>query len=121
MIDEDDVTSHHNLSDDAIIRGGIELHPEAIERALLLHPALSAATVVGISDRRLGQVLAAALQLKADADLPTVADLEAHLRKHIPATHIPVVWQLLDELPRTSTRAVDRLALRRLLEIDSEH
>lgn len=106
-------------ADTVIIRDGVEVLPETIERALLLHPALSAASVVGISDRRLGEVPAAALQLKPGTELPTVADLEAHLRKLIPVTHIPVVWQLLDELPRTPTLQVDRPALRRLLEIDN--
>ena len=121
MIDENGSTLHHGRADDTlIIRGGIKLHPEAIEHALLLHPALSTATVVGISDRRLGQVPAAALQLKPGAELPTVADLEAHLREHLPATHIPVVWQLLEELPKTPTLEIDRPALRRLLEIDAD-
>lgn len=121
MIEEDGSMLHRDCADDIIIRGGIKLHPETIERALLLHPALSAASVVGISDRRLGQVPAAALQLKPGAELPTVDDLEAHLRQHVPATHIPVAWQLLDELPRTPTLKIDRPALRRLLEIDSEN
>lgn len=119
VIDEDGFMFHRGRADGAIIRGGFKLLPETIERALMLHPALSAASVVGISDRRLGEVPAAALQLKPGAELPTVADLETHLRKHVPATHIPVVWQLLDELPRTPTLKVDRPALRRLLEIDS--
>lgn len=120
MINEECFTPHQDPADDTIIRGGLKLQPEIIERALLLHPALSAASVVGISDRRLGQVPAAALQLKPGAVPPTVADLEAHLHKHVAATHIPVVWQLLDEMPRTPTLKVDRAALRRLLEIDGE-
>lgn len=118
-IDEDGFMFHRGRADGAIIRGGFKLLPETIERALLLHPALSAASVVGISDRRLGEVPAAALQLKPNAEPPTVTDLEAHLRQHVPATHIPVVWQLLDELPRTPTLKVDRPALRRLLETDN--
>ncbi|MFT3930775.1 MAG: hypothetical protein QM709_10825 [Spongiibacteraceae bacterium] len=121
MIEEDGSMLPHECADDTIIRGGIKLHTETIERALLLHPALSAASVVGISDRRLGQVPAAALKLKPGAVPPTVDELETHLRKHIAATHIPVVWQLLDELPRTPTLTVDRPALRRLLEADSSH
>lgn len=116
MIDKDGFMFHRGRADGAIMRGGFKVLPESIERALLLHPALSAASVVGITDRRLGEVPAAALQLKPGAKPPTIAELEAHLRDHVPATHIPVVWQLVETLPRTPTLKVDRPALRRLLE-----
>ncbi len=119
VIDADGFLFHRGRADGAIIRGGFKLLPETIERALLLHPALSAASVVGVSDHRLGQVPAAALQLKPGAEPPTVASLEAHLREHVPATHIPVVWQLFDNLPRTPTMKVDRPALQRILEGDT--
>ena len=46
-----------------------------------------------------------------------VAELEAHLRDHVPATHIPVVWRFVDALPRTAMSfKVDRPAVRKLLE-----
>jgi long-chain acyl-CoA synthetase len=119
VIDADGFMFHRGRADGAIMRGGFKVLPETIERALLLHPALSVAGVVGISDRRLGQVPAAAIQLKPGVEPPTVAELESHLRNHVPATHIPVVWQLIDALPRTPTMKVDRPALRRLLEVDN--
>jgi acyl-coenzyme A synthetase/AMP-(fatty) acid ligase len=56
----------------------------------------------------------AAVQLKPGVEAPSEADLEAHLRRHVPATHIPVGWRLVDELPRTPSFKVDRPGLRRL-------
>ena len=116
LIDADGFLFHRGRADGAIMRGGFKLLPETIERALLLHPALSAAGVVGMDDRRLGQIPAAALQLKPGLAAPAFEELEAHLREHVPATHIPVVWRYVETLPRTPTLKVDRPALRRLLD-----
>jgi acyl-CoA synthetase (AMP-forming)/AMP-acid ligase II len=116
VIDEDGFVFIHGRADGAIIRGGFKLLPDAIERALKLHEAVSVAGVTGISDKRLGQAPAAAIQLKPAAAMPTIAELEAHLRDHVPATHIPVVWRFVDTLPYSAMMKVDRVALRKLFE-----
>lgn len=114
LIDEDGFLFHRGRADGAIIRGGFKLLPETIERALLLHPAVSAAAVVGIPDLRLGQVPAAAIQLKPGPTPPTPADLETHLRAHVFATHVPVKWRFVEELPRNRSMKTDRVAVRQL-------
>jgi len=116
LIDEDGFLFHRGRADGAIMRGGFKLLPETIERALLLHDAISAAAVLGLKDQRLGQVPAAAIQLKPGVNRPAVAELEAHLRQHVYATHIPAAWRIVEELPRTPSLKVDRPALRRLFE-----
>ena len=116
VIDEDAFLFHRGRADGAIMRGGFKMLPETIEHALLLHPAISAAGVVGLPDKRLGQVPAAAIQLKQGAEPPTEAALESHLRGHVYATHIPVAWRFVPELPRTVSLKIDRLALRQLFE-----
>lgn len=117
-IDADDFLFHRGRADGAIMRGGFKLLPETIERALLLHEAVSAAGVTGIADRRLGQVPAAAVQFKPDAAKPTIAELEAHLRAHVLATHIPTAWKIVETLPRTPSLKTDQRALRALFEGD---
>jgi len=116
VIDEDGFLFHRGRADGAIMRGGFKLLPETIERALVLHDAISAAGVVGVADKRLGQVPAAVIQLKPGAVTPPIAELEAHLRNEVPATHIPVAWRFVDALPRNRSVKVDRPALRRLFE-----
>ena len=116
MIDEDGFMFHRGRADGAIMRGGFKLLPEAIERALLEHAAISAAAVIGIADHRLGQVPAAAIQFKPGVAPPSVAELETHLRDRIYATHVPAHWRFVDELPRTPTLKVDRPALKTLLD-----
>jgi long-chain acyl-CoA synthetase len=78
---------------------------------------LPPAGVVGIRDHRLGQVPAAAVQIKPGVAQPTVADLEAHLRQHIYGTHNPMVWRFVDSLPATPSLKPDRSALIRLFEV----
>ncbi len=114
MLDEDGFLFHRGRADGAIMRGGFKLLPETIERALLLHRAVSAAAVIGVADRRLGEVPGAAVQFKPGVEQPSQAALEAHLREHVPATHIPVKWRFVDELPRTPSFKVNRPALRTL-------
>jgi acyl-CoA synthetase (AMP-forming)/AMP-acid ligase II len=116
VIDADGFLFHRGRADDAIMRGGFKLLPETIERTLLLHPAISAAAALGVPDQRLGQVPAVALQLKPSVVRPTLAELEAHLRAHLPATYIPVIWRFVEDLPRTPSLKVDRPALRQLLQ-----
>jgi long-chain acyl-CoA synthetase len=118
VIDADGFLFHRGRADGAIMRGGFKLLPETIQRALMLHEKISAAAVVGIADRRLGQVPAAVIQLKPGVEQPSVADLEAHLRDHILATHIPVEWRFVATLPTTPSLKTDRPAVRRLFEAD---
>jgi acyl-coenzyme A synthetase/AMP-(fatty) acid ligase len=116
LIDEDGFLFHRGRADGAIMRGGFKLLPETIERALLKHPAVSAAAVVGIADRRLGQVPAAAIQLRPGIEPPGTAALEQHLREHVLATHIPVTWRFVEQLPRNPSMKIDRPAVGRLWE-----
>jgi long-chain acyl-CoA synthetase len=120
IIDGDGFLFHRGRADGAILRGGFKILPETIERALVSHPAVSAVAVVGIPDSRLGEVPAAAIQLAPDAAPPTVQELEAHLREQILATHIPVAWCLVRQLPRNHSLKTDRVAVRRLFEIPEE-
>jgi len=119
VIDEDGFLYLRGRADGAIIRGGFKLLPETIERALLEHGALATVAVVGVKDRRLGQVPAAAIQAKPGRAAPGFDELEAHLRQRVPATHIPVRWRHVDGFARTPSLKIDRSALVRLFE-DSE-
>lgn len=111
MIDEDGFLYHRGRADGAIMRGGFKVLPETIERALLLHPDISAAGVVGVKDQRLGEVPGAAIQIKPGQEQPSPQAIEKHLREHVMATHVPVHWRFVDELPKTLSFKVHRPAL----------
>ncbi|HET8937258.1 MAG TPA: fatty acid--CoA ligase family protein [Polyangiales bacterium] len=114
LIDADGFMFHRGRADGAIMRGGFKLLPETIERALLQHASVSAACVVGVPEPRLGQVPVAAVQLKLGSLQPSAAELEQHLRDLVYATHIPVAWRFVAELPRTASFKVDTAAVRSL-------
>jgi long-chain acyl-CoA synthetase len=114
MIDRDGFVFIRGRADGAISRGGFKIMPETVEQALMLHSAVAAAAVVGINDERLGQIPVALIQLRAGAEPPSAAELEAHARKHLYATHVPVHFKIVTELPRTPSLKVDLAAVRAL-------
>ena len=116
MVDADGFIFLRGRADGAIVRGGFKLLPEVIEQALLTHPAVAAVAVVGIADPRLGQVPAAAIQIKPGVAQPEIAEIEAHLRQNVYATHIPTRWTFVDELPRNNSMKTDMPAVRALFQ-----
>jgi acyl-coenzyme A synthetase/AMP-(fatty) acid ligase len=114
VIDADGFLFHRGRADGAIMRGGFKVLPETIEAALLLHPAISAVGVVGVPDPRVSEVPGAVIAVKPDALAPEIAELETHLRQHLPATHLPVHWRFVDTLPKNPSFKIDRPALKRL-------
>jgi acyl-coenzyme A synthetase/AMP-(fatty) acid ligase len=116
MIDADGFLFLLGRADGAIMRGGFKILPETIERALLMHPSVAAASVVGVPDKRLYEVPAVAIQFRKGVEQPGTAELESHLRRHVLATHIPVHWRFVDTLPKTPSFKVDRPAVKRLFD-----
>ena len=114
LIDADGFLFHRGRADGAIVRGGFKIVPESVEAALRLHPAVSEAVVVGLLDRRLGEIPVAAIRLAPGLPAPPVAELEAHLRGLVLAPHVPAKWLFCDELPRTPSLKTDRPAVRLL-------
>jgi long-chain acyl-CoA synthetase len=116
VLDADGFLFLSGRADGAIMRGGFKILPESVERALMLHPAVTEAAVTGIADPRLGQVPVALLRLKSRASAPTKESLDAHVRQHVLATHVPVNYLFVDDIPRTPSLKVDRSAVRRLFD-----
>jgi acyl-coenzyme A synthetase/AMP-(fatty) acid ligase len=105
-LDDESYLYLHGRADGVINRGGFKIHPSTIESALLQHPAVAACSVVGLPHERLGWVPAAAIELRPGAETPTVAEIDAFLRKSLPATNIPTDYRIVDELPRTPSMKI---------------
>ncbi len=83
-----------------------------VEAALLCHPGVEEAAVVGRQDDD-GNVRLAAYVVPREAGLPPVAELAGFLRARLPEYMVPGTFTILRELPVTPNGKIDRMALPR--------
>ncbi|MDH6285019.1 AMP-binding protein [Prescottella agglutinans] len=98
---------------DIIIRGGFNISAREVEEALLLHPAITDAAVVGLPDDAVGERACAVIVGRGDTRL-TLDDI----RRHLGEEHKLAVWKIperveyVEEFPRTATGKIQKFALR---------
>ncbi len=110
-LDEGGYLSIVDRKKDLIIRGGYNVFPRDVEEAMLTHPAVAAAAVVGRSDERLGEEVVAFVTLRAGAAV-TSEELVAHAKTRLAATKYPREVVVVEAIPLTSVGKVDRKRLR---------
>ncbi|WP_353112603.1 AMP-binding protein [Microbacterium sp.] len=98
---------------DIIISGGENISSIEVENALLSHPAVSDAAVVGVPDARWGE-RPCAYVVAAPGCTPD--ELRAHLAARLARYKIPDALHFVDALPRTSTGKVLKRELRQQAE-----
>lgn len=100
-----------------IVHDGSNVCPQEIEEALLEHPALESAGVVGVHDLVHGENVRAYVAFKPGAPRPSGAELIAFTRARV-GYKAPEDIVVLDTLPLTPVGKTDRTALKRLAEAD---
>jgi long-chain acyl-CoA synthetase len=115
-IDADGFVFHHGRGDGAIMRGGFKIVPETIVDALLRHPSIFDASVVGLPDARLGEVPVAAVQLRHGMTPISGPDIAAFLRQELAATYQLKAIRIVSELPRTASLKIDQRAVAALFD-----
>ena len=98
-----------------IVHDGSNIAPQEVEEALLDHPAVSNAAVVGVHDLMHGENVRAYVTLKEDVARPAASELIRFARKRI-GYKAPEEIEFLDEMPLNATGKVDRLSLKKLAE-----
>ena len=68
---------------DIVIRGGENISPVEIEERLSAHPAIVQASVIGVPNARLGEELAAFVQLEKNHLKPTDQELQTWIRQSL--------------------------------------
>lgn len=96
---------------DMIIRGGENLFPAEIENAMLEHPAVLEAAVVGIPDQRLGELVACFMRARGP-ERPSPAALKAFIRDRLSPQKTPAFWIWVDGWPMTGSGKIQKFALR---------
>jgi fatty-acyl-CoA synthase len=94
-------------SKDVVISGGSNIYPREVEEALLEHPGVTEAGVVGAPDEDWGEIVVAFIVGSASA-----AELDAHLLERIARFKRPKRYEFIDELPKNSYGKVLKRELR---------
>jgi long-chain acyl-CoA synthetase len=88
-----------------IISGGVNIYPQEVENALMEHPAVQDAAVIGAPDDDMGERVVAVVQptegVKPGPSL--AADIEAFLRTRISGVKMPRQFDFRTALPREPT------------------
>jgi fatty-acyl-CoA synthase len=98
--DEDGLFTIAGRKKDMIISGGVNVYPAEIEGALLLHPGVQDAAVVGVADATWGEVGVAFVVPKDEP--PSTDDLAEFLAKRLARYKLPKRFIFIDGLPRTA-------------------
>lgn len=92
------------------ISGGENVYPAEVEAALRQHPAVSDAAVIGVADRRWGEVGMAFVQPRRGATL-TVQEVIVHCRQRLAGFKVPRQVIVLEELPQLASGKIDKRRL----------
>ncbi len=93
-----------------IIKGGENIAPREIDEALLKHPAVLEAAVVGIPDPNYGEDILACVVPRPGVRV-TEAELRAFCLAELGRHKTPKVFRFLEELPKGPSGKVQRLKL----------
>jgi long-chain acyl-CoA synthetase len=109
--DEDGYLFIVDRKKDLIIRGGFNVYPRDVEDALLEHPAIEAAAVVGRPDEIHGEEVVAFVSLRPNGDA-SAEQLVGWARERIGGYRYPREIHVLDAVPLTNVGKIDRKLLR---------
>jgi long-chain acyl-CoA synthetase len=110
-IDEDGYLYVVDRKKDLILRGGFNVFPRDVEEALLEHPAIATACVIGRPDDVHGEEVVAFVTVSEEV---APDELVAFGRQRLGGYKYPREIHVLDALPLTPVGKLDRKALREL-------
>ena len=111
-IDEDGFLFINDRKKDMVIRGGENIACPEIEAAIAEHPDVLEASVFGVPDERLGEILATNVCIRNESKL-NENDLNSFLATKLANFKIPAhVWIQKDKLPRIASGKIAKKDLR---------
>lgn len=108
--DERGFLTLRDRSKDVVISGGSNIYPREVEEALLEHPGVVEAGVVGAKDDEWGEIVVAFIVGQVEP-----ADLDEHLLDRIARFKRPKRYEFIEELPKNSYGKVLKRELRERL------
>jgi acyl-CoA synthetase (AMP-forming)/AMP-acid ligase II len=109
-IDSDGYLFIGGRTDDVIIRGGENIAPAEVEDALLRHPGVAEAAVIGVPDEEWGERIVAIVVAAENTELDP-EELRSWVRSRLRSSKTPDKIIFRDELPHTDTGKLLRRVL----------
>jgi long-chain acyl-CoA synthetase len=113
-LDEDGSLWILDRKKDLILRGGFNVFPRDVEDALVEHPAVAVAGVVGKPDPVKGEEVVAFVQLNAGQEV-TAEELIEFAQQRLSKYKYPREVRIVDSVPLTPVFKIDRKKLRTML------
>jgi len=112
--DEDGYFWYVARGDDMIVSAGYNIGAPEVEHAILTHPKVAEAAVVGWPDEDRGQICKAFVVLHDPADATGVIarDIQSHVKRVIAPYKYPRAVEFVAELPKTASGKLQRFKLR---------
>jgi long-chain acyl-CoA synthetase len=117
--DGDGYLTLRDRSKDLIISGGMNIYPREVEEALLRHPGVRAASVVGRPDPEWGEAVVAFVVPADGTAPPAAADLDRICLDHIARYKRPKDYRFVDGLPTNNYGKVVKRELRDQLRAEA--
>ncbi len=113
-LDEDGYFWFVARSDDMIVSSGYNIGAPEVENALLRHPAVAEAAVIGMPDEERGQIVKAFVVLNPDhsASDALKCELQTHVKSVIAPYKYPRALAFVEALPKTQTGKLQRFRLK---------
>lgn len=112
-LDEDGYLWFQGRKKHIIVRGGMNISPVEIESTLQTYNPILETAVIGLPDQLWGEIAIAFIVMKVENAELEEEKIRNFLRKHIADYKIPEKIIFVDQLPKTISYKIDRLALRR--------
>jgi acetyl-CoA synthetase len=98
--------------DDVIKVAGYRLGTAEVESALVSHPSVAEAAVIGVPDKLKGNAIHAFCILRAGTERPTEEALKTHVRQELGPIAVPAEVEIVSSLPKTRSGKIMRRVLR---------
>lgn len=106
---------------DVVITGGFNVYPSDVEAVLGQHPAVTECVVFGVPDRKWGEAVTAAVEVREGEDA-SASEIVAFVKEKLDSVKAPKTVHIVEQLPRSPVGKVLRREARNMfLGKDEEH
>jgi fatty-acyl-CoA synthase len=99
-----------------IIRGGENLFPVEIENAMVTHPDIAEAAVVGVPDPKWGELACCFYRLEDGGEELPITHLREYAREKLSSQKTPTYWVGVSEWPLTASGKIQKFKLKEDIE-----